>query len=100
MSDAALIALALVPAMLGFAGLRLAMDRHHRAAFGRLPGPLRRAVLRTGGWTGLATAAALCIAGMGWSVGLVTWCGVLTGAALVLVFAPAARRLNPRTGRA
>lgn len=78
--------LAIALAYAGFAALCLAMERHHGEVFGtrRIP-PRRRAVLRPAGWALLAASFPVCIAGWGWTLGPVAWCGALTAAALPIV---------------
>jgi hypothetical protein len=71
----------------GFLALCLSMDRHHQDVMGgRRPGARRRYRLRGAGWALLALSAWPCIAAWGWTIGPVGWCGVLTAAALPLVF--------------
>lgn len=72
----------LLLALPGLAALCLAMDRHHRDAFGRPPGNRRRLALRSAG-TGLtALSFAAAVAGWGWIHGPIAWTVTLTGAAL------------------
>lgn len=78
-------ALAFGLAYLGFLLLALAMDRHHRAMLGGVPGPRRRRLCRLGGAALLGLSLLPCFAAWGWSIGPVAWCGVLSLAAFVLV---------------
>ncbi|BBK44689.1 hypothetical protein STVA_47090 [Allostella vacuolata] len=70
----------------GLAALCLAMDRHHRDLFGRLPGAGRRHLLRGLGWVALAGSVACCIAAWGWAVGPAAWFVLATPAGLAIVF--------------
>nr|WP_315182943.1 DUF3325 domain-containing protein [uncultured Albidiferax sp.] len=83
------VAMAAVAAMLlayaGFAGLCLAMDRHHAQVWGRDASPRARRCLRGAGWLLLALAVWPCVAAWGPSVGVVVWLGFLSAGALVLV---------------
>jgi len=88
---------ALAPFLLAFAGfaaLALAMQRHHRALFGRAPGRSAAAALRIAGAGGLAAALWACVEGWGWAIGAVAWFGVLSAAAfpVVLLLALAGRQ--------
>lgn len=92
MNETVLLLGVLMQAVAGMACLWLAMERHHRRAFGRSPAVLAQAALRLAGSGLLVVAAAQCVAGLGWSVGLTAWFGLLTAAALFLVFLPLADR--------
>ena len=88
----------------GLAMLCLAMDRHHRDLFGRVPGAARRRLLRAGGWAALALSLAGCVAGWGWARGVVYWCLAATPIGLAIVFAlplvaPATSRRAAGSGR-
>lgn len=78
--------LAFALAYAGFLGLCLSMDRHHQDLMGRRPKPPRRHALRALGWALLALSAWPCVAAWGWAMGPVCWLGLLTAAALPLVF--------------
>ncbi|MBB2494342.1 DUF3325 domain-containing protein [Aquipseudomonas ullengensis] len=69
----------------GMAALCLGMDRHHRQVWSRTA-PRRQRGLRLVGWLLLAVALWPCIRAWGGSVGVVIWFGLLTGAALLLVW--------------
>ena len=69
----------------GMAALCLAMDRHHRQVWNRT-GATRQKALRLIGWLLLAVAIWPCVRSWGSSVGVVIWFGLLSAAALVLVF--------------
>jgi hypothetical protein len=87
--------LALTLAYAGFTALALAMHRHHEEVFGsrRIPA-LRRRGLRVAGWALLAASFPAAVAGWGWTMGPVLWCGLLTAAAAPLVLLlPVAPRL-------
>lgn len=88
MTEPVLLTGALLQTVAGMACLWLAMERHHRRMFGRPPGDLQRLGLRLAGAGVLLLAAAQCVAGLGWGVGLTAWFGLLTAAALILVFPP------------
>lgn len=75
---------AFVLACAGFATLALAMERHHRQVSQRPAAWWWRLLLRTFGWFVLAASLAACIAYSGWSIGVVQWFGLLSGAALVV----------------
>jgi hypothetical protein len=69
----------------GFAALSLAMDRHHRLAFGRLPHRYTAVTLRILGFALLAMTVPLCLRAWGSTAGLVAWFGLMTAAALLSV---------------
>lgn len=75
----------------GFGALCLAMDRHHRDLLGRPALPWVRRVLRWAGVSllGLSLWVAIVVAGV--ALGLVQWCAVLMGSALLLVWGLAYR---------
>lgn len=86
--DTCLALLALAAAIAGFCALSLAMDRHWEQFNSRGTGPaawLRRR-LRNAGTVGLLASLAACIALRGAGQGWVAWAGMLTAAALALVF--------------
>jgi hypothetical protein len=68
----------------GFAALALSMHKHHRDLFGVAPRRARALLLRGLGWTLLAAALVPAIGGQGASVGVVLWFGVATAAALAV----------------
>ncbi len=80
------ILIGLLLAYAGMTGFCLAMKRHYRQALGNMPGNHLRWVLRLGGWLALALSLAVCIDQWGGSVGPVAWFGLLSAAALMLVF--------------
>jgi len=79
--------LGLILAIAGFAGLALAMSRHHRDVFGTPPTDRRRRRLRIAGWGLLALSLWPCLTAWGLVIGLVAWAGVLTLGALAVVLA-------------
>ena len=81
-----MIALGLACAHAGFVALCLAMERHHEQALGqrRIP-PGRQRLLAGGGWLLLAASLVPVVATLGWGLGTVAWCGLLTAAALPVV---------------
>lgn len=86
--DAFLAMLALAAAIAGFCALSLAMDRHWEQLQGRgavLPARSRRR-LRHAGTVGLLASLAACIALRGTGQGWVAWAGMLTAAAVMLVW--------------
>ena len=87
-------------AFAGFAALALAMQRHHRALFGRAPGRGTASALRLAGAGGLAAALWACAESWGWAIGSVAWVGVLSAAALavVLLLALAGRQDRRKPG--
>lgn len=87
---------ALLLAGAGFTALALAMDRHHRQVRQCTPSKPQRLLLRTLGCIGLTTALVLNIAEAGWGVGLVTWLGLITVAAIPLVLTLAYWQDKPR----
>lgn len=79
--------LALLLALVGFACLSLAMDRHHRDVFGALPVARLRRLFRLGGWAALMAAVGCCIVGWGVAYGVIAGCGIFAvGAALPLLW--------------
>ncbi|MGJ7544715.1 DUF3325 domain-containing protein [Variovorax sp. LT1R16] len=71
----------------GMAALSLAIDRHYAQLTGRdEPSRRHRIGLRIAGWLLLALGLWRCIAGSGWSVGLVLWCGLLTAGAMLVAW--------------
>lgn len=78
--------LALLTCYSGLLGLCLAIDRHHVQILQGKPGWPRRQLLRLSGWTLLGVALWLCSLTWGWAIGPVAWCGLLSAAALALVF--------------
>jgi len=85
MNDALALALALTPAIGGFAVLSMTMSRHQETLTGTT---LRRPVNRTLQAVAsilLCLALAACIRHWGGPIGVVAWLGVLTAAAQALV---------------
>lgn len=78
--------LAFALAYAGFLALCLSMDRHHQDLMGRRPKPPRRYALRVMGWVLVALSTWPCVAAWGWFIGPVGWVGVLTAAAMPIVF--------------
>ncbi len=70
----------------GLLGLCLAMNRHHVQVLHGNPGRPRRLVLRLAGWSLLGVALCLSSQAWGWAIGPVAWFGLLSLAALGLVF--------------
>ena len=79
--------LALVLACVGFAGLALAMDRHHQRLWPRPLARPARWLARALGLLGLAAALAVCLLTAGWAVGPVLWLGLLSVAGVLVVLA-------------
>lgn len=78
----------LLPSLLcysGFTALCLALDRHHHDLLGRKPTAGQRLALCLGGWLLLALSLAAALTAADWGLGLVQWCAVLMGSALLLV---------------
>lgn len=78
--------LAFALAYAGFLALCLSMDRHHQDLMGRRPSQPRSQALRVAGWLLLALSTWPCVAAWGWAIGSVGWIGLLTAAALPMVF--------------
>lgn len=78
--------LAMTLAYAGLAALCLAMDRHHAQVFGRVPATRAVLALRVLGVVLLASSALPSLGVFGAANGVVAWFGLLTGAALLLVF--------------
>ena len=83
----------------GLVAVALAMDRQHEQWLHRRAGPRLRRVLRVGGTAAIAISLACAVAGLGGALGVLTWLGLLTPAALAVAGAltwlapgPAARR--------
>lgn len=69
-----------------FAALCLAMERHWSDRFGREAHPGRwRMPLQGAGAALLVASLALCLASLGFGIGLVAWLGCLTAAGIALV---------------
>ncbi|WP_382163756.1 DUF3325 domain-containing protein [Hydrogenophaga sp. ANAO-22] len=79
--------LALALACVGFAGLALAMDRHHQRLWKRPASRAARWLGRAVGLLGLGAALAVCLLGAGGAVGPVLWLGLLSVAGVVVVLA-------------
>jgi hypothetical protein len=77
--------MSLVLAFGGFAGLALAMPRHHGQLRGGSPPGRSRPVFVVAGWGMLAASAAPSVASWGWAFGLTAWLGLLSVAAAALV---------------
>lgn len=77
--------LAFALALLGFAALALAMDRHHRQVRRTVPAGWLRVVLRGAGTLALAASLAVCVFDAGWGTGWVVWFGLLSAAAATIV---------------
>jgi hypothetical protein len=67
----------------GMAALALAIDRHHRQAFGADAAPTARNALRGAGSLLLALAVTPCVHLWGPGAGVVAWTGMLTTGALL-----------------
>lgn len=78
---------ALAFAYVGMTALCLAMSRHHREWCGAAPSPRRSRALRIAGAMALALSLLLCFEQRVWSIAIVCWFGLLSAAALLLVFA-------------
>lgn len=77
----------------GWCLLCLGMERHHREFFGTAPSPLRRRLLRVGGWFALALALAVGVHAAGWEFGPVLWaCTLMLAALLWVLLLPFAAR--------
>lgn len=68
-------------ALAGFAGLALAMDRHHRQIRHRPATRHARRLGRAVGALGLAASFAVCVHHAGWGLGPVLWFGLISVAA-------------------
>jgi hypothetical protein len=82
-----MILLAFLTACAAFAGLAMAMPKHHREVFHREPTPRVTLAYRVGGWALLGVSLALSMMGFKASIGAVLWVGLLTAAALVVALA-------------
>lgn len=78
---------ALLPALGGFGILALSMHRHHRDVVGHAPSRRWMFGLRCVGGGLLALSLAMRVSAAGWAVGAVSWLGLLTVAALLVVLA-------------
>ncbi|MRW89621.1 DUF3325 family protein [Duganella sp. FT80W] len=83
MSYAIIVLTALGLCHAGMAALSLAIDRHHRQAYGDDTPPRKRRLLRAAGALLLAMALAPCMLLWGAGAGLVAWLGMLTIGALL-----------------
>lgn len=79
-----MIALCLLAALAGFAGLSLGMTRHQRDVLGRTLAPSSSLRWRIVGWTGLALSLLLAVVRDGAALGTVYGLGELTVAALAV----------------
>lgn len=86
MSLAASIAAAFCLSYAGLAALCLAMNRHQLQVWRRALAPGAARMLRVAGWWLVAGALLPCIGGWGTGIGVVAWFGLLSAAALALVF--------------
>jgi hypothetical protein len=97
MNHVSIVLTAIALTYAGMAALALAIDRHHRQAFGADAAPTTRATLRIAGSLLLALAIAPCVHLWGFGAGMVAWTGMLTTgallAALLLPYWP--RKLAP-----
>ena len=81
-----MVLLALLLSLAGFACLALAIERHHRQLLRRPLGEGRGRLLRLFGALALALCYGCIVADMGWALGSISWCGLLSlGAATVLL---------------
>jgi hypothetical protein len=78
--------LAIALAYAGLTCLCVAMDRHHRQVFGRVPAVRTALALRLLGAALLALSVLPSVTSFPGSMGIVAWFGVVTAAGLVLVF--------------
>jgi hypothetical protein len=85
MTDAIALALALSPALGGFAVLSLTMSRHQDALTGTTLSPTSIRGLRAAASILLCLALTACIWHWGGPIGVVAWLGILTAAAQSLV---------------
>lgn len=70
----------------GMAALCLAMSSHFRQVMNRAPAQKIQFVLRTIGWLMLGLLFVFCVKVWGWSIGIVAGFGMLSAAALLIVF--------------
>ncbi|WP_424811814.1 DUF3325 domain-containing protein [Roseococcus sp. YIM B11640] len=83
----------------GFLALCLSLERHYRDVVGGRPSSRRVLALRVLGWALIALSAWPCVSVWGWAMGSVGWFGLLTAAALGLVYLlPYAPRLAAALG--
>lgn len=80
----------MVPAMLivclaAFACLALAMERHQETVFAKVLAAAPTRLLRWLGWLGLLAGLWLAVAARGWALGLVTYSGVTSLAAGIVI---------------
>lgn len=70
----------------GFASISYTMDRHYADIHGRGSEPDERTRRRyqTLGWLSILLSFFACIIVLGWNIGPVLWCGMLTFSAIVL----------------
>lgn len=78
--------LALALAYAGLTAVCLSMERHYRHVWRRMPARRTTVLLRTLGFALLALALRPCMAALAGCTGVILWFGVLTAAALLLVF--------------
>ncbi|MDZ4370769.1 MAG: DUF3325 domain-containing protein [Phenylobacterium sp.] len=84
--SAAVLFLALLLALVGFAALATAMRRHFHALTGRALSRPTVLALRGVGWALLGSSLWLSMAWLGGPVGFVAWFGLLNAAALGTAF--------------
>lgn len=75
-------ALAFTLVFAGFVALSLAMDRHHRGVFKKMPSKPLKHLVRCVGLTLVAAGWSFSVVVWGGSVGTVAWLGIMTVAAV------------------
>lgn len=80
------VLIGLLLAYAGMVALCLAMNRHYRQVFGDFPGSRLQLGLRAAGTLVLLQSLAVSISQWGWTIGPTACFGLLTVAALLLVF--------------
>lgn len=80
-----MLILSFLMALLGFAGLALAMDKHHRSVTGRAPSAKSQIAARATGAALLLLSLAAAIASAGAEFGIVWWLALTPVTALIVL---------------
>ena len=82
-----MISMSFILTFLASGALCLAMKRHHRQIWGRVPEKKTVLLCRFGGWGLMIIGITLCVFELGGPLGFVTWLGLFAACTLMLNFA-------------